>query len=541
MIVRLALLRLGLCGLCSVLGAALCGCGNLPGPYSPPTQRPFFEGPPETARVLNMDDADAESHFVRDISTLLEANAWRWTAKRPTIRLRVSSNQNLAYFIDFTIGAEALQHTGPVTLSFFVNNHLLEKIRYTTPGRRSFEKPVPAAWVDPNDNVILAAEIDKLWMPPAGRQAAGVHPGSAGFGTEMKAIAALAGGAFTVAASYALGSVIAARLGAPLRRSEKFPLAFVLGAAVLHLAVFAVLALKIAYKPVLWLLLAVCVALALRTGAWRLPAAESPSPKRPLPYGVGYLFSLIAMPFTVLYLFNAWAPEISPDGSSYHLGLIARYLRAHGFERITTDMLASFSEGVEMVYLPAFAIGRHSAAALVHFAFLIALGLAIFAYGKRIGKPLAGAGAALLVYLSPVVGVDGTTAYTDVAVAAIVFSVFYWTQIWDENRDNRILIAIGLLTGYCYAAKYTAFVMIIYTAGFVAWRTRKWRPVRHAGRMLAHYGRAVGYQGLDLSAQPRGSLREPVVSESLSSCLDRKELGSGCAQLRPPESVGTAA
>src|ERR1700722_12740591 len=82
-----------------------------------------------------------------------------------------------------------------------------------------------------------------------------------GLGTEMKALAALAGAAFTVAACYALGSVIAARLGAPLRRGEKFPLALVLGAAVLHLTVFAVLALKIAYKPVFWLLLAACVAL----------------------------------------------------------------------------------------------------------------------------------------------------------------------------------------------------------------------------------------------------------------------------------------
>ena len=51
----------------------------------------------------------------------------------------------------------------------------------------------------------------------------------------MKALAALAGAAFTVAACYGLGATIAARLGARLRRGEKFPLSFVLGAAVLHL------------------------------------------------------------------------------------------------------------------------------------------------------------------------------------------------------------------------------------------------------------------------------------------------------------------
>ena len=64
----------------------------------------------------------------------------------------------------------------------------------------------------------------------------------------------------------------------------------------------------------------------------------------------------------------------------------------------------------------------------------------VFAYGKRIGKPLAGAAAALLVYLSPIVGLDGTIAYTDVATAAIVFSVFYWTQLWDEALPLAVSI-----------------------------------------------------------------------------------------------------
>ena len=134
-------------------------------------------------------------------------------------------------------------------------------------------------------------------------------------------------------------------------------MAFVLGASVLHLAIFAVLALHIAYKPVLWLVLAACVGIALRTGDWRWPAAEEAAPETQMPRAVRYVFGVIAAVFTTLYLFNAWAPEISPDGASYHLGLTARYLRARGFERITTNMLATFSGGVDMLYVPAFAIG----------------------------------------------------------------------------------------------------------------------------------------------------------------------------------------
>lgn len=292
----------------------------------------------------------------------------------------------------------------------------------------------------------------------------------------MKALAALAGAAFTVAACYGLGSMIAARLRARLRRDEKLPLAFVLGASVLHLAIFGIMALRIAYRPVLLTLLAACVGAALVTRDWRLPGSESAPRETPLPRAIRYLFGLIAAAFTVLYLFNAWAPEISWDGSTYHLNLVALYLRAHGFKPVLTNIYSTLSGGVDILFVPAFTIGRHSAAALTHFAFLIALALAVLSYGRRIGQPLAGAAAALLVYLSPVVGIDGTSAYNDVAVAAIVFSVFYWVQIWDSQREGRILIAIGLLAGYCYAAKYTAFVMLFYAVGFVAWRTRRMGP-----------------------------------------------------------------
>jgi hypothetical protein len=292
----------------------------------------------------------------------------------------------------------------------------------------------------------------------------------------MNALAALAGAAFTVAACYGLGAMLTGRLGARLRRDEKFPLAFVLGAAVLHLAIFAVMALHIAYRPVLTALLAACVAAALVTGDWRLPPSQAAPRETPLPRAIGYLFSLIAAAFTVLYLFNAWAPEISPDGSGYHLTLVALYLKAHGFKPVPTNVYSTLSGGVDILFVPAFAIGKHSAAALTHFAFLIALALAVLSYGRRIGRPLAGAAAALLVYLSPTVGVGGTSAYIDVAVAAIAFSVFYWVQIWDSQREGRILIAIGLLAGYCYAAKYTAVVMLFYAVGFVAWRTRRMGP-----------------------------------------------------------------
>ena len=74
-------------------------------------------------------------------------------------------------------------------------------------------------------------------------------------------------------------------------------------------------------------------------------------------------------------------------GSPTILGLVARYLREHGFQPITWNIYASLSEGAEMLFLFAFAFGKHSAAAMVHFAFLVALVWQMVLYARRAGFP----------------------------------------------------------------------------------------------------------------------------------------------------------
>src|SRR5205807_339451 len=71
----------------------------------------------------------------------------------------------------------------------------------------------------------------------------------------------------------------------------------------------------------------------------------------------------------------------------------------------------------------------------------------------------------------------GTTAYIDVAAAAIAFAAFYWLEIWDTQRDARILAAAGFMAGYALAAKYTLFVVILFALIYVASRERRLRPI----------------------------------------------------------------
>jgi hypothetical protein len=260
------------------------------------------------------------------------------------------------------------------------------------------------------------------------------------------------------------------RLGIVLRHIEHDLLAALTGAALLSLAVFLLCALKLARTPVFLGFGLGLIALARPKVGQAVPPVSNALAKRSMLFLIPFAF------YGVIYLANSLAPEFSPDGSTYHLGLVARYFRQHGFERLTTNMYGNLSQGMEMLFLFAFAFGRHSAAATVHCLFLLTLPVLMVCYARRIGHPKAGVCAAMLVFLSPLAGIDGVSAYNDVALATAAFGTFYLLEILRDEQNDRLLIPIGLLAGFCFAIKYTGFVAILY-AVFVL---RK-----RAARMLA--------------------------------------------------------
>lgn len=245
--------------------------------------------------------------------------------------------------------------------------------------------------------------------------------------------------------------------------TERIVLQFGVGAACLSMLVFALCAAGLA-TPVS---LGACALLVLAANFYK-----------PLPRGPGErlhsaLFWAVSAPFAVVYIVNALAPEISPDGAYYHLGLVRRYLEHGGFYSITNNFYANFSQGCEMLFLAAYSLGRHSAAAMVHCLFLLALPAAIVAYGQRFGLQRAAVAAALVVFVAPVVGIDGTSAYVDVALAFTGFACFYALEIWESDPNDTLPLEIaGLLAGFCFAIKYTGIVTAIYASLFVLVRSR---------------------------------------------------------------------
>ncbi len=290
---------------------------------------------------------------------------------------------------------------------------------------------------------------------------------------------------FTAGACWAAGKILLSRCRATLYREEWFFFRFVAGSACLSLLVFALTAAHLAYR---WIFAVVGIGLIAAAAKIRTDDRNAlPLPDYPTRWKIA--FRVIYLVYGVYYVVNAMAPEASPDGSGYHLGLVSRYLLWHGFGHITTDIYASLSQGLEMLFLFAFAFGRHSAAAMVEFAFLLMLPLGMLGYARRFGFPRAGVFGALLVFVTPVVGISGTVAYNDVAGVCVLFASFYLAQIWALSRERDLVWLIGLLAGFCYGIKYTLFLAVPFLALFLITKRSGWRPLAilaaSAGVMIA--------------------------------------------------------
>jgi hypothetical protein len=147
---------------CLSLCLSLAGCNQNPW-FPVPEQHSSFAGfQQRSMRIVNMYDPDAGPLIVRDIGPM-HREGYRWTQSRPALKIRVRTLIDVKYSIDFTLPAIVFHETGPVTIAFTVNDHVLDRVRYTEPGEKHFEKAVPPEWLTLDEEAIAGAEIDKLW------------------------------------------------------------------------------------------------------------------------------------------------------------------------------------------------------------------------------------------------------------------------------------------------------------------------------------------------------------------------------------------
>jgi hypothetical protein len=153
---------------CLLSALCLAACDRFPESYPPPEQRQPLQGfnPGPDAMMVSMEGFEADPLIIRDIYGNSPGIPWRWTRKEPAVRVPLLSTEGLRYSIDFTLWDESFKVTGPVEISFLVNDKLLDKVRYTTPGNKHFEKPVPADWLATNTEATVGMSLDKVYTAP---------------------------------------------------------------------------------------------------------------------------------------------------------------------------------------------------------------------------------------------------------------------------------------------------------------------------------------------------------------------------------------
>jgi hypothetical protein len=242
-------------------------------------------------------------------------------------------------------------------------------------------------------------------------------------------LSSIAGAALALITAYGLGAFLLRRRTAPPE------IALALGAIVESLLVVLLLTANLAYLAIFTAIAILAVA-----AAWRMRPGPVP------PVSVPRWAFVIFLPYGVWYLVNTLAPEITPDGITYHLGLAREYVRLGGFPDHTYfyDLIP---QGMEMLYTVAYAIGKHPAAKLVEFAFFLGGVPLIFRVGKRLGLDATGSTlAAVFYFTAPVIGLTGSSSYNDAAGVFFLLAALYLLL------DERFFTA-GLCAGFCYAIK----------------------------------------------------------------------------------------
>lgn len=268
----------------------------------------------------------------------------------------------------------------------------------------------------------------------------------------------------------------------PLSRLEAVCCGIVLGAAILSTITLGVASASFAERTCFLVIAGVgFITLAFQFNWWR---GLSRTPLAIIPPFARWCFLAIYVGFGVLYFGQALSPDISPDGLIYHLGEVNLWANAHSYNRII-DLNSAQPNGLEILFLFAFTIGKHSAATLLNFELLMILPVLIVLFGIRRGwRSGAAVWASLLVFVTPDIGWTGSVPYNDLALTLTVFTSYFLLDTFKQTHNLAALSAASFVAGFSFAIKYHGAFWVLYFGAAAIWELRQ-EPIRTVLRRLA--------------------------------------------------------
>jgi hypothetical protein len=258
---------------------------------------------------------------------------------------------------------------------------------------------------------------------------------------------------------FALERLLARRLpaeaagDAPLPRELRALLRAVLGVVLWMAVLFALACAGALGRWTVWGLAAACAAGA----AWAWPRREpAGSPREP----GAVAFVAVALLFTLPLSLVALSWDVSWDASTYHLTLPRLWVEAGGFTAPPGNVYARWPLATELLYAAALAVADHPVAKALHGAFGLATLWALWVGARSFDREAAAWIAAPLVLASPVVLLEWSIAYVDLAYAFFFLAGLLFVARWRETRgaDRRALVWAGVCGGALAGVKVNGVV-----------------------------------------------------------------------------------
>lgn len=305
--------------------------------------------------------------------------------------------------------------------------------------------------------------------------------------------------------------VIGRLLGQAVMPLEGLILSCGLGLGILSLLALT-LGLAGALKAWLFWLLVVAIAVVsawpLRDLVKRLKSSSLPRAETRFERALLIYVLLAILPVFLLTL----APPIAWDSQVYHLTGPKLYIEQG---RITGGIdipYLGFPALVEMLFTTAMLLKGTAVAKLIHFTYAVLSLLLIYALGQRYLTRKAGLLGMAVLAATPSIMLIASWAYVDLALLFYELVAFYLLLLWAEaafnnhlvsprealqldgssqvpaaHRNEKILLLVGVFSGFAMGVKYTAVLLPATVAAVVLWSSRKegWRLVLRRGLLVA--------------------------------------------------------
>lgn len=183
---------------------------------------------------------------------------------------------------------------------------------------------------------------------------------------------------------------------------------------------------------------------------------------------------LVAAALLILpVFFSALTPPLEGDALSYQLAAPARFLAQNAILPELFNTGANYPLGAGMLFVLGLAFSSPIAAQLIHFVFGLALMGVVYAFtAENFSRP-AGLVAVVILWTSPVIGLEASTPLVDLGWVLYEFIAIWLFWRWHQTRATSLLLLAGVSMGFAVSSKYLAFVGWGALALFVAldaWR-----------------------------------------------------------------------